>query len=219
MLHFFVADMRVPSGYSQIRLDRILAKELGLPSSLIWRLCNKKQIRLVLADGAKPSPADQIFPGFRVSEGDDIILPQDIVANALTGEGEPKLDDNQRKECDKWIDILQDRVLYTNEDMIVLDKPVGLCSQPGSKHRVSLDTILPCMLIPATLYRLYCLDLRFGGHHVPKLVHRLDKDVSGIIVLARSPKSAHWLSLAFREQNNVQKMVPRLHYSRVILLM
>ncbi len=74
-------------------------------------------------------------------------------------------------------------VLYRDEQLIVLNKPHGLPVQGGPGITRHLDGMLD--------------GLRFGAER-PRLVHRLDRDTSGVLVLARTPGSAAKLAAAFR---------------------
>ncbi len=78
---------------------------------------------------------------------------------------------------------LQRAVLYRDDQLLVLNKPPGLPVQggPGISHH--LDALLDA--------------LRFDGGR-PRLVHRLDRDTSGVLVLARTPGIAGKLAAAFR---------------------
>ncbi|MDX1486108.1 MAG: RluA family pseudouridine synthase [Alphaproteobacteria bacterium] len=79
---------------------------------------------------------------------------------------------------------LRRRVLYRDDDVIVIDKPAGLAVQGGTRVKRHLDGMLDA--------------LRFGARERPRLVHRLDKDTSGVLVLARNREAARWLTAAFR---------------------
>ena len=71
--------------------------------------------------------------------------------------------------------------------MIALDKPPVLAVQGGSKTLRHLDAMLDA--------------LRFGSDERPRLVHRLDKDTSGVLVLARTVHAATALTRAFRDRS------------------
>lgn len=79
---------------------------------------------------------------------------------------------------------LQERVLYRDDHVIVLDKPAGLAVQGGTGTGRHLDAMLDA--------------LRFGAAERPRLVHRLDRDTSGVLVLARHAQAAAGLTAAFR---------------------
>jgi 23S rRNA pseudouridine955/2504/2580 synthase len=79
---------------------------------------------------------------------------------------------------------LENMVLYRDDQVIVLNKPYGLPVQGGPGILRHLDGMLD--------------GLRFGHPDRPRLVHRLDRDTSGVLVLARSPGVAARLAAAFR---------------------
>ena len=79
-----------------------------------------------------------------------------------------------------------DRVLYIDGEAIVIDKPAGLAVHPGARTRESLED--------------YLHQLRFGFHRLPLPVHRLDRDTSGCLLLARNPKAHKAFQRAFEEK-------------------
>lgn len=85
------------------------------------------------------------------------------------------------------IKMMRDAVLYKDDHIIVINKPAGLPTQGGSKQTRHVDVLSEA--------------LRFGYDEKPRLVHRLDKDTSGALVLARTPAMATKLTEAFRHRN------------------
>lgn len=81
---------------------------------------------------------------------------------------------------------LQDAVIYKDKDILVINKPAGLAVQGGTGISISLDDMLD--------------SLTFDAKERPKLVHRLDRDTSGVLVLARNTQSATRLTKYFREK-------------------
>lgn len=81
--------------------------------------------------------------------------------------------------------FIQSLLLYKDDNILVLNKPSGLAVQGGSKTTRHVDGMLDA--------------LTFGMEECPKLVHRIDKDTSGLLVLARNRKYADLLTRAFRE--------------------
>jgi len=81
---------------------------------------------------------------------------------------------------------LKDRILHIDDHVIVINKPSGLAVQGGSGQSRHLDGMLA--------------GLQFKASEPPRLVHRLDKDTSGALVLGRTRRSTQWLSRAFREK-------------------
>ena len=79
-------------------------------------------------------------------------------------------------------EMLQKLVLHRDDSVIVLDKPHGLPVQGGPGITRHLDGMLDA--------------LRFGYEDRPRLVHRLDKDTSGVLLIARTPAAAAFLARA-----------------------
>lgn len=83
-------------------------------------------------------------------------------------------------------DFITSLVIYKDKDIIVINKPSGLAVQGGTNTTRHIDGMLEA--------------LKFELNEKPKLVHRIDKNTSGILVLARNRKSADMLTKAFREK-------------------
>jgi tRNA pseudouridine32 synthase / 23S rRNA pseudouridine746 synthase len=79
---------------------------------------------------------------------------------------------------------IEDRVLYRDGLILVLDKPAGLAVHRGPKGGASLED--------------YFDRLRFGLPHAPALAHRLDRETSGCLVLGRHRKALAHLGLLFK---------------------
>ncbi len=82
-------------------------------------------------------------------------------------------------------------VLYKDANVIVINKPSGLAVQGGTKIGKNIDAMLGA--------------LQFDAKDRPKLIHRIDKDTSGALVLARTTKVAALLGNAFAEKG-IQKV-------------
>jgi tRNA pseudouridine32 synthase / 23S rRNA pseudouridine746 synthase len=82
-------------------------------------------------------------------------------------------------------------LLYRDTHLIIIDKPAGMAVHPGPKTPDSLEDFLP--------------DLTFGNQRWPILAHRLDRDTSGCLVLARHPKAIKRVSTMF-EASMVKKV-------------
>ena len=80
----------------------------------------------------------------------------------------------------------EERVLAIDGEAIIIDKPAGLAVHPGARTRESLED--------------YLHHLRFGFHRLPLPVHRLDRDTSGCLLLARNPKAHKAFQRAFEEK-------------------
>jgi 23S rRNA pseudouridine955/2504/2580 synthase len=154
-----------------IRLDRWFKRHLPDASfNIVSRWARTGQLRV---DGARATPGD------RIEAGQVIRVPPADPAPAATAKpkkARPQLTPEQ-------IDFAEAMVIHRDAQALVLNKPPGLATQGGTKTHDHVDMLLD------GLY--YDLDTR------PKLVHRLDKDTSGALVLARTARAAAYFSKSF----------------------
>jgi 23S rRNA pseudouridine955/2504/2580 synthase len=83
--------------------------------------------------------------------------------------------------------MIQSCVIYRDDHVLALNKPHGLPVQGGSGQSRHVDSLSEA--------------LRFGYDENPRLVHRLDKDTSGVLLLARTREAAKGLTAAFRHRD------------------
>jgi 23S rRNA pseudouridine955/2504/2580 synthase len=93
---------------------------------------------------------------------------------------------NEKGMTKKDVDFIQSIVIYKDEHIIAINKPAGLATQGGTKINRHVDGMLE--------------GLSFGGVK-PHLVHRLDKDTSGVLLLARNPRIAKLLGEMFQSRD------------------
>lgn len=91
------------------------------------------------------------------------------------------------KFTDKEIEKIKNCIIYKDSNIIAINKPSGLAVQSGSKIEKSLND--------------YLQFLRFENQENPKLVHRLDKDTSGLIIIARNHEIAEKLAEYFKDKD------------------
>lgn len=159
------------------RLDRFIKRRApGLPPGLIQRLIRQRR---VYVNGSLANR--NALP---VAAGAEIKFPGDIKLGLSRGKKKPASTDVSLAESD----LVKSWVLYRDARCVVLNKPAGLASQGGSYvgHR-HVEALLP--------------GLGSGRYW---LVHRLDQEVSGAMVVARDVGAAGLLAEHFR-QRRVQK--------------
>jgi 23S rRNA pseudouridine955/2504/2580 synthase len=155
----------------EARLDRWLKRHYPqLTQGAVEKLCRTGQVRV---DGGRARASDRVAPGMVVR-----IPPlPDAPPPPRPAEGPTAAD----------AAMIQAAVLWKDQHLIVLNKPPGLPSQGGSGQGARhVDGLTPA--------------LKFGYKERPKLVHRLDKDTSGILLLARTDRVARRLTEAFRDR-------------------
>jgi 23S rRNA pseudouridine955/2504/2580 synthase len=166
----------VPPADSGLRLDRWLkARYPGLGQGAVQKFLRTGQIRV---DGRRAKA------NLRLIEGMEVRVPPQARQAPKDAESKPKPKPREIDLTREEAEDLRRRVLCRDNEIIVLDKPAGLAVQGGTRTQKHLDGMLDA--------------LRYGSSERPRLVHRLDKDTSGVLVLARTRQAAQWLTAAFR---------------------
>jgi 23S rRNA pseudouridine955/2504/2580 synthase len=156
---------------ADIRLDRWFRRHFpSLTQGGIQKMCRTGQIRV---EGKRAETSTRLVPGqlIRIPP-----LPKGEEEGAVERRVhvvDPLLEAEMLK-----------MVLYRDDHVLVLNKPHGLPTQGGDGIRRHLDGMLD--------------GLRLGSEHRPRLVHRLDRDTSGVLVVARSPGVAAKMAASFR---------------------
>ena len=143
------------------------------------------------------------YPGLSLGRFQKLVRTKQIKVNSAKAEANTRLEagfevrvpplDNEKKEqvyvgvSQSDTKFIESIVIYKDEKIIVLNKPSGLAVQGGTNTERHVDGMLEA--------------LKFEKDEKPKLVHRIDKDTSGVLVLARDRKTADMLTKAFREHN------------------
>ncbi|WGF88634.1 RluA family pseudouridine synthase [Marinivivus vitaminiproducens] len=161
---------------AELRLDRWFRKRYpALGHGKLQKLLRTGQVRV---DGKRAGAGD------RLARGQAVRVPP------LKLEGAPPPDNGPRPLSDRDADLIRSLVLYRDDSLIALNKPAGLAVQGGTGTTRHIDGLLG--------------GLAEGGRR-PKLVHRLDRDTSGLLVLARTDTAARRLTEAFRGRD-IQKL-------------
>jgi 23S rRNA pseudouridine955/2504/2580 synthase len=153
-----------------VRLDRWFRRHY--PALAHGRLEKLLRTGQIRVDGKRAKAGDRVVPGQAIR------LPplDEAVATALP----------PRPVSPADAAMLQAAILHRDDQLIVLNKPPGLAVQGGTRSERHLDGLLDA--------------LRLGHVERPRLVHRLDKDTSGVLVVARTPAAAAFLTRAFRDK-------------------
>ena len=141
-----------------------------------WPHLNHVQIQKLARSGQIRVDGARARPETRLSVGAEVRVPPLPDAPAASGrEGLSARDVAYAKSL----------VLYEDDDVLALNKPSGLAVQGGAKTTRHVDRLLSA----------------WGeGLHRPRLVHRLDRDTSGVLLMGKSPAAAARLSGAFAKR-------------------
>ena len=150
------------------RLDNYLARVLkGVPRSMLYRILRRGEVRV---------NKGRVSPSYKLRQGDIIRIPPVTVT-----EGPVTIPSSNLH----LVQDLKDRILFENEDLIVVDKPAGLASHGGSGIEFGLIEAL----------RALKPEERFL-----ELAHRLDKETSGCLIVSKRRSALRNLHEQFRQR-------------------
>lgn len=162
--------IKVTSDETGMRLDRWFSSHYpALGHGALQKLLRTGQVRV---DGGRAKAKD------RIEAGQTVRVPP-----------LPRKTDEASKQTGKILSesdarFIRDLVIYEDDDVIALNKPPGLAVQGGTKTGRHVDGLLD--------------GLRLKNGERPRLVHRLDKDTSGVLLLGRSRAAAAMLGKALQ---------------------
>ena len=161
----------VTNDYHNSRFDRwFKAKIIDLPQSLIEKIIRLNKIKI----NRKKTKSS-----YRVQEG-DIVEVFDISKFKITDR--PKI--LKYKPSRKEVDIYDDYILENNENFVVINKPTGIAVQSGTKSFKNIIDVLK--------------DTKYFENTKPYIVHRLDKETSGVLIVAKNREYAQLFTSLFR---------------------
>lgn len=167
-----VQTITISEDDSDQRLDRWLRRVFPqLTQGMVEKMCRKGELRV---DGGR------VKGNTRLQAGQKVRVPP------LPEPGSKPAPQEKLRISDADARMIRDCVIYKDDDIIVLNKPSGLPTQGGSKQKRHVDGLSEA--------------LKFGLEEKPRLVHRLDKDTSGVLLLARNRKAAQALTAALRHK-------------------
>ena len=177
----------VEQDYHNSRFDKwFKAIIIDLPQSLIEKILRLNKIKI---------NRKKIKSSYRVQTG-DIVEIYDISKFKVTNR--PKI--IKYKPSRKEIDIYDDYILENNENFIVINKPRGIAVQAGTKSFRNIIDVLK--------------DSKYFKNTKPYIVHRLDKETSGVLIVAKNREYAQLFTSLFRIRK-IHKTYIALTYGKV----
>ena len=161
----------VEKDYHNSRFDRwFKAKIINLPQSLLERIIRLNKVKI----NRKKTKSS-----YRVQSG-DIVEVYDISKFKISDR--PKI--LKYKPTRKEVDIYDDYILENNDNFVVINKPAGIAVQSGTKSFRNIIDVLK--------------DTKYFENTKPYIVHRLDKETSGVLVVAKTREYAQLFTSLFR---------------------
>jgi len=161
----------VKQDYHNSRFDRwFKANVIDLPQSLIQKILRLNKVKI---------NRKKVKSSYRVQSG-DIVEIYDISKFKITDR--PKL--IKYKPSRKEIDIYDDYIIENNDNFVIINKPRGIAVQAGTKSFRNIIDVLK--------------ESRYFENTKPYIVHRLDKETSGILIVAKTREYAQLFTTLFR---------------------
>ncbi len=165
---------------NNLRLDKWFHhQEIGLPFSYVQKLCRSGQVRI---------NGKRVKSNHRIKAGDSVRFPFFKLLEPIMKESR-----SYSSKDHAIIDNLIINIVFQDKDYIVLNKPSGLAVQGGTNIDHHLSMLLPLLS--------KCLSLPNKTLHIP---HRLDRDTSGLLIIAKSSLASKNIAEAFKEKK-IQK--------------
>ncbi|MBP1183284.1 RluA family pseudouridine synthase [Methylobacterium sp. PvR107] len=166
-----VQTLTVEADEAGMRIDRFLTARFPLlPFTRVQSIVRKGELRV---DGKRAKPNDRLEPGMSVR------VPP------LRLDQPSERPRNPAREQDD-AEFIRSLILYEDADMMILNKPFGLAVQGGSGTVRHVDGLLAALTGP--------------DGQKPRLVHRLDKDTAGCLIVAKTRLAAATLAKSFRSR-------------------
>ena len=177
----------VDKNYHNTRFDRCFkAIVKNLPQSLIEKIIRLNKVKV----NRKKTKSS-----YRVQNG-DIIEVYDI--SKFKVNDKPTI--LKYKPSRKEVDIYDDYILENNDNFVVINKPSGIAVQSGTKSFRNIIDVLK--------------DTKYFEHYKPYIVHRLDKETSGVLIVAKTREYAQLFTSLFRIRK-IHKTYIALTYGKV----
>ncbi|MDA9073058.1 RluA family pseudouridine synthase [Pelagibacteraceae bacterium] len=177
----------VKKDYHNSRFDRwFKATVKNLPQSLIEKIIRLNKVKI---------NRRKIKSSYRIQVG-DIVEVYDISKFKISDR--PKI--LKYKPSRKEVDIYDDYILENNDNFVVINKPAGVAVQSGTKSFKNIIDILK--------------DTKYFENYKPYIVHRLDKETSGILIVAKTREYAQLFTSLFRIRK-IHKTYVALTYGKI----
>ena len=170
--------------FESSRLDKYIKRKYGnIPQSIIEKAIRNKDI---LLNGKKTQSSTQ------VSDNDDVFVHPNIIKLFQIISNNSIEKPNNNIKYSTYLDKFKQMIIYEDDNLLIINKPSGLAVQLGSKTNIALDVIA----------KEYNPELR--------LVHRIDKETSGITIMVKNLKTARYMLNIFKNKLIKKKYIALL---------
>ncbi len=155
-----------------LRVDKFLCQKFDISFGTAQKLLREKKIKV---------NDKKVDGSYKIQDGDEIKIFDDLSNRLNKTKKKPKI---SPQKIEKFLSY----IIYKDENIVAINKPAQLAVQGGSGINVSVDDMLDCLL------------KQTDQNERPQLVHRLDKDTSGVLLIALNKKTAEHLTKLFKDK-------------------
>ncbi len=161
----------VEKDYQNSRFDKwFKAKVINLPQSLIEKIIRLNKVKV---------NKKRVKSSYRVQFGDNV-----EIYNISKFKANDKIRISKYKPSKKEVNTYDDYIIENNENFIVINKPSGIAVQSGTKSFKNIIDVLK--------------NTKYFKNYKPYIVHRLDKETSGVLIIAKTREYAQLFTSLFR---------------------
>ena len=172
------------SDFDSTRLDKYIKRKYGnIPQSIIEKAVRNKDI---LVNGKKIQASTQVTDNDTIFVHPNILKVFQIINKNDTDNNKTSI------KYSKYLDQFKQMIIYEDDNLLIINKPSGLAVQLGSRTNIALDVIA----------KEYNPELR--------LVHRIDKETSGITIMVKNLKTARYMLFVFKNKLIKKKYIALL---------
>jgi 23S rRNA pseudouridine955/2504/2580 synthase len=153
------------------RIDKLLCKKLDISFALAQKLLREKKVKINY---------EKVDGAYRIKARDEIEVFIKLEERKVSSPATKKI---SKEKIQKFLSL----IIYKDENLIAINKPSGLATQGGTGIEISVDDFLPH------------IKSHFSATS-PQLAHRIDKDTSGILLIALNKKIAEFLTDCFKNK-------------------
>lgn len=169
-----------------------------------------KETVVEMQNGRLDKVCSEIFSDYSRSQIKQLLDGGNITVNGKTEKAKYKvksgdlirLEEPETKTLELRPENIPLDIVYEDDDVIVINKPQGMVVHPAPGHDEHT-------LVNALLY--HCPLSTINGTFRPGIVHRIDKDTSGLLMVAKNDKSHRSLAKQLKDKTNIREYVALVH--------
>ena len=162
--------IQIETKEEEMRLDKFLKEKHNIPFSLVQKFVRKKDIKV---NGKKTTH------NYLLKNGDEVSIYHFSLQ-------EREVSKPNKDLYDKLLEAIKYNIIFKDKNIIAINKPFDVAVQGGTKIKISISDILRGLVEES--------------EETPRIVHRLDKHTSGLLILARSKEVAQILMTHFQDK-------------------